>query len=100
MNYRLTAHGLEEVHYTTRFSGLRAALLPVAAVVALVAVYALVQYHDDNVALRAEVQAAKARGCPATMQGRPFIGSRYSEIDLSRPRYSTLACYYKAGVKS
>jgi len=97
MNYRPTAHGLEEVHYTTwqhRW------LLPVVAVVALVAVYALVQYHDDNVALRAEVQAMKSRGCPASVQGRPFIGARYNEIDLSRPRYSTLACYYKAGVQS
>ncbi len=98
---KLSPYGLQpELHYTSRGADLKSWLYPIAVVLALVLVFALVQYHDDNVNLRAEVQAMKSRGCPASIQGRPFIGSQYKEVDLSRPKYATLACYYKTGVKS
>lgn len=89
-----------EVHHCSRFPRLRSWAFTVAVVAALVAAYAAVQYHDDNVAQRAELQTLKARGCPGRMQGKILAGNVYQEIDLSRPRFSTLRCYYKVGITS
>ena len=89
-----------EIHQLTRFHRLKSAAFPVAVVVALAAVYVGVQLYTDNVNLRAEAQAMKSRGCPSRLQGKPFAGNDYKEVDLMRPRYSTLTCLYRSGVKS
>lgn len=88
-----------EVHQCSRYRSLKSWALAAVAVTALMAVYAAVQYHDEGVALRAEVQAMKPRGCPARLQGRPFAGNQYREVDLMRPKYATLTCMYGRGVK-
>lgn len=88
-----------ELHHCSR-RPLWRLISPAMAVFALVATYALVQYHQDNVTLRAEVNGYKSRGCPSRWRGKPFIFSAEERINILRPGTVSLACYYKAGVKS
>ena len=89
-----------EIHTLSRFRRLRSLAFTVAVVAALAAVYAVVQIHQDNIALRAEVRTMKARGCPGRLQGKSLAGNVWQEVDLTRPKFSTLRCYYAKGVKS
>jgi hypothetical protein len=72
----------------------------VILVAVLLGVYAGVQLYEDNVILRAQVQTMKARGCPGRLQGKILAGDVWQDVDLSRPKFSTLRCYYQAGVRS
>lgn len=91
---------IPEIHHLTRFQSLQSWGLAVLAVIALLAVYALVQYHDDNVKQRAEINAFKSRGCPSSWRGKPFIFSAEEQVNVLRPGTVSLACYYKAAVQS
>ena len=88
-----------EVHRTTAQS-LASWGVAVVAVAAILGTYTVMQMYDDNIALRSEVAAMKARGCPSTVAGKRFVGSRFQAVDLSRPGFTSLACYYKAGMAS
>lgn len=79
---------------------LRNTLTTTLAAVALVAVYAVTQYHQDNVEQRAELQAFKARGCPDSWRGKPFAFSAEDRVNLTRPGTVSLACYYRKGVNT
>lgn len=75
-------------------------LLGVVAALSLVMVYALVQLNDENVTLRAENHTIKTTGCAPSMRGRPLAGAKYDQINLTRPHYSALICYYSRGITS
>lgn len=72
----------------------------VLAVATLLGIYAVVQMYQDSIGLRAEIATMKARGCPSRLQGKVLAGNVWQEVDLLRPRYSSLRCYYSKGVKS
>ncbi|MCR4302117.1 MAG: hypothetical protein NUV51_10940 [Sulfuricaulis sp.] len=88
-----------EIHRTISHR-LQSWAFAVAVVAAVLGVYIVARIYEDNIALRAEIDAMKARGCPSRLQGQPFAGNHYQEIDLMRPRFSKLSCYYSKGVKS
>lgn len=66
--------------------------------VALLAIYTGVQLHDDNVALREEVNRMRSTGCPDTLGQRKLTFSDYAKRDFLRPHYERLSCYYGKGV--
>ncbi len=67
------------------------------ATFSLLCVYALVQVQDQAVEAREQVAAYKARGCPDSLDGMPFQFSAHEQVSLSRPGYSSLACFYGKG---
>ena len=74
--------------------------IAILAVAVMLGGYSIVQMYRENLEVRAEIASMKARGCPAKVQGKLFAGSNYREIDLMRPKFSTLSCYYRVGVLS
>jgi hypothetical protein len=94
-----------ELHYTTRramfYARARNWLTATATVAALLGVYAVVDLHDRNTTLSNQVAGFQSRGCPETFAGKRFTFSAYETVDLTRPKYARLACYYaKATVQS
>ena len=70
------------------------------ATIALTAVYAVVQLHDDNIAQDHQINRLRAQACPDTWRDMSLAFVTQESVALERPRYSRIACYYAKGVRS
>ncbi len=74
-----------------RASGFIVAVLCVFCVM-LIQGYLSIQ--DEARGLSKEVNAYKVRGCPDSLGGKPFRFSVHESVNLFRPGYETLSCFY------
>lgn len=88
----------QETHTLSRWSRLVAFVRPWVEgflfVIALLAIHGLVRVNDEAVALRAEVSYMKTVACPQVLGGMNFTFSAFERINLTRPKYARLSCFY------
>lgn len=70
-------------------------VVAVLAVFCLILLQGYISLQDERIELSQRVNAFKARGCPETLSGKVFAFSAHETVNLARPGYEVLSCYYR-----